>query len=143
MKLARDFETRFSKRGWHSMSAKDHESKFLTALNQLEEFLGLDMNAKVVQTAVIQAFEYTYELAWRTLRDRAVPEGLDAWTPKKAFKAGIGLRLVPADEEALWLDMLEDRNVTIHTYDEELAARILEALQSRYLPALQRFARRL
>ncbi|RYG45371.1 DUF86 domain-containing protein [bacterium] len=122
------------------MRSKDNASKFLAALNQLEEFLALDMSTKVVQTAVIQAFEYTYESAWRALRDRANPEGLDAWTPKKAFKAGVQLRLIPPEEETVWLDMVEDRNVTVHTYDEELAARILAALQTRYFPAFQRLA---
>jgi nucleotidyltransferase substrate binding protein (TIGR01987 family) len=78
--------------------------------------------------AAIQRFEFTFELAWKTLMHAARAEGLECASPRQALRAALTLGWIVDD--MLWLDMLEDRNRTTHTYEEATA----EAIHSR-LPA--------
>jgi len=88
----------------------------------------------VSRDAAIQRFEFCFELAWKTIQERARKEGLDCQSPKGCFKLAFKNRWI-ADENG-WLAMLEDRNRTAHTYDEELAKEVSRRLP-RYLPLLE------
>jgi nucleotidyltransferase substrate binding protein (TIGR01987 family) len=91
---------------------------------------------------LIQAFEFTHELAWKTLKDflqaRAV-SGLygSKDTTREAFSQGL-----IADGE-LWMEMIRHRNLSTHTYDEATVNEIVSAASLRYLPAFQVLARQL
>jgi nucleotidyltransferase substrate binding protein (TIGR01987 family) len=85
--------------------------------------------------ATIQRFEFTFELCWKFLKDFFSEKGISLNYPKEviqeAFKSGV------VDDENLWLQMLEDRNMTSHTYDEELANEIFERIKV-YTPEIRR-----
>ncbi|MDN3526631.1 nucleotidyltransferase substrate binding protein [Halomonas sabkhae] len=79
----------------------------------------------------IQAFEFTYELAWNLLRDYLAWQGAELIsgsrdTIREAFKLGL------ISDGHAWMAMLQDRNRTVHTYNEATANEILEHLGSRY-----------
>lgn len=79
----------------------------------------------------IQAFEFTYELAWNLLRDYLVWQGEanlsgSRDTIREAFK-----RELIHDGHA-WMAMLQDRNRTVHTYNEATANELIDHLQHRY-----------
>lgn len=82
--------------------------------------------------AVIQRFEFTYELAWKTLSEILREHGivLDILSPKTVFKAAYGAGYIK--NEALWLKIIEDRNSMSHTYDEETATQIAIEICNRY-----------
>lgn len=84
--------------------------------------------------ATIQRFEFTFELFWKTLKVFLYDQGLEANYPKEvlqeSYKAGI------FNDEQMWLRMLKDRNLTSHTYDEDLADEIFERIQG-YVPLLR------
>lgn len=86
------------------------------------------------RAGVIQAFEATFEATWKLLKHAAEREGLDAESPKRALIAGHKLGHVK--DETLWLEMLQDRNLTSHVYHSELADRIFGAINTRYAAAL-------
>ncbi len=86
------------------------------------------------RVGVIHAFEFTFEATWKLLKHVAEREGLDAESPKRALIAGHKLGHVR--DEGLWLEMLQDRDLTSHVYHSELADRIYPAINTRYAAAL-------
>jgi nucleotidyltransferase substrate binding protein (TIGR01987 family) len=87
----------------------------------------------VSRDAAIQRFEFCFELAWKAIQERALEEGLDCQSPKGCLKVAFKTSWI--DDEQGWLAMLDDRNQTSHTYDEDLAKAVYRRL-SNYLPLL-------
>jgi len=122
------------------MSAKDIRwiqrfNHFLKALVQLREAVELSRQrplSKLEQQGLIQAFEFTHELAWNTLKDFLESRGVQNLygskdATRKAFETGL------LENGAVWMDMVQSRNLTSHTYDEAIAARIAAAICDTYL----------
>jgi nucleotidyltransferase substrate binding protein (TIGR01987 family) len=90
---------------------------------------------------LIQAFEFTHELAWNTLKDFLESRGetgiygsKDA--TRKAFAAGL------IEDGDTWMDMIQNRNRSSHTYNEAIAESIAEAVKSDYFGAFAKFEQR-
>lgn len=127
---------------------REKYSKFCLAVDRLAEAVsacdrGLPaLSQDILRDAVIQRFEFSAELAWKTLRDYLLEEGVSVpGTPKgvvrEAFAAGV------VDNEALWCDLLTDRNRTSHTYNEQTARDIFARICTDYLYVLQALAEKL
>lgn len=119
-----------------------HLQNFSKAQAQLDETMAL-MQArslsKLERLGVIQAFEYTYELGWNTLKDYLVWQGIPGIVGSRdAIREGFSKGLL-ADGQG-WMDMLIDRNRTLHTYNEEIAESILQNIQQRHHPLLKALA---
>jgi nucleotidyltransferase substrate binding protein (TIGR01987 family) len=95
-----------------------------SALNQLEK------------EGVVQRFEYTLELAWKTLKDYLEESGivLNAITPRQVIKDAYAARIL--DDGQTWIDMIDHRNLLSHTYDPVNFEEAVEAIHDRYLTAL-------
>jgi nucleotidyltransferase substrate binding protein (TIGR01987 family) len=113
------------------------KSNFLKAHDKLLAFLAHDTSDELVRTAVILAFQFTFETAWRVLRAAADADGVPAPSPRLALQSGITLGFLNPDDESAWLDMLADRNLAAHTYNEDLAIQILARITSRYAPPFE------
>jgi nucleotidyltransferase substrate binding protein (TIGR01987 family) len=120
-------------------------TNYKRALNNLTGAVQLSAQRPLTdleRQGLIQAFEFTHELAWKTLKDflqaRAV-SGLygSKDTTREAFSQGL-----IADGE-LWMEMIRHRNLSTHTYDEATVNEIVSAASRRYLPAFQVLARQL
>lgn len=72
--------------------------------------------------ATIQRFEFTIELFWKLLKRLLYAKGVEAQFPKDVLRSAYQGKLI--NNEKMWLAMLNDRNQTSHTYDEELADEI-------------------
>ena len=85
---------------------------------------------------VIQRFEYTFELAWKTVKDFLEEGGLtiSPVTPREVLKQGFAAKVL--NEGQVWIDMLGHRNLLSHTYDFAVFEQAVEAIAARYLPAL-------
>ena len=83
---------------------------------------------------VIQRFEFTFELLWKTLRLFLRDKGLDAKSPKDSLKEAFRMGWIK-DEET-FSQMLEDRNLTSHFYKEEKAKEIFIRIKDKYVAAL-------
>jgi len=104
------------------------------ALKQLVAFLAVPAVSDRDRAGVIQAFEFTFEATWKLLKHLAEAEGVVAESPKRALIAAHKMGIVK--DEALWLDMLRDRNLSSHVYHVDLAERIFVAVRDRYAAAL-------
>lgn len=84
-----------------------------------------------------QRFEFTFELAWKTLKDYLEDGGLviEPITPRNVIKEAFAAKLI-TDGQA-WIDMMLDRNRLSHVYDETALVEVLQTLVSRYLPVLE------
>ena len=84
---------------------------------------------------VIQRFEFTSEQLWKALKAILQYHGVECFSPrdciKKAFRYGL------IDDDEILLDMLEDRNLSSHTYDEATAREIFERIKKFYIKALE------
>jgi nucleotidyltransferase substrate binding protein (TIGR01987 family) len=87
-----------------------------------------------VRDSAIQRFEFTFELLWKALKTYAVDAGLESYSPRESLRCGFQLGLIANDP--LWFQMLEDRNLTSHTYNEATAEAIYSRL-GKYLPAIR------
>ncbi|MBM7583179.1 nucleotidyltransferase substrate binding protein (TIGR01987 family) [Caldicoprobacter guelmensis] len=110
---------------------------FSEALNRLKEALERDQSDDIVLDAVIQRFEFTYELSWKLIKAYMSYSGIaDVKTPRQAFKEAFAAGLI--EEGDVWLGMLDDRNVTSHTYDQNTARCVYEKVKNRYYPAMSK-----
>ena len=77
--------------------------------------------------SAIKRFELTFELAWKCLKDFLGGKGIVCRSPRDCFEQGFSLGLIADDPS--WLKMLEDRNLSVHTYNEKLAEDIYGRLK--------------
>ncbi|MGE4273641.1 MAG: nucleotidyltransferase substrate binding protein [Desulfitobacterium sp.] len=89
----------------------------------------------LMRDGLIQRFEFTFELAWKTLKEVFEDEGLLGLnSPKRILREAFASEII-TDEE-LWLSMLEDRNSRAHLYNEKIAVRICSDIKVKYVLAL-------
>lgn len=99
------------------------QSKLANALKRLEEIKDapIDVDNFIIDAA-IQRFEFTFELFWKWLKLILLEQGIAVYFPKEVFKEAYKAHMI--DDEAIWLQMLNDRNLTSHTYNQDLALSI-------------------
>lgn len=116
--------------------------KALAKLGQVAEFGSIDELSELEIEGLIQRFEYTYELAWKTLQDFLRSKGyIDLAGPNsvltQAFQDGYII-----DGEA-WKRMKKSRELTSHTYDSDTAEELAEAIFDSYFDLLKQLENRL
>jgi len=91
---------------------------------------------------LIQAFEFTHELAWNTLKDFLTARGSSEklYGSRDATRAAFAAELIE-DGEA-WMMMIEHRNESSHTYNDNVALKIMDAVLTRYVLAFETFQTR-
>lgn len=111
-------------------------TNFQNALTRLiEGIVKYDETNDLIRDGLIQRFEFTFELAWKTLKSVFEDEGLIGLnSPKTVFREAFAAGLIENDE--LWLSMLNDRNSTAHIYSERLAIEICNKIRQTYAAAL-------
>lgn len=99
-------------------------------LTRLNESLQFDLSQPLVVDACIQRFEFCIELTWKTLKKCLAIEGIEANTPRECIQQAYSIHWI--NDESAWLSMLKDRNLTFHTYKEDLALEIYHRLPLHY-----------
>lgn len=112
----------------------DNFQRALRRLTQAVDLMRERPLSPLEEQGLIQGFEFTHELAWNVLKDYLELEGIQGLvgsrsTVREAFKRGL-----VGDGEA-WMDMIESRNLSIHTYNQDVASSIVNAVRDRYYPA--------
>ena len=107
--------------GLHNFSnALDRFTSVIDRKTQFEE----DGFGDVFLDLIVKRFEFTYEMAWKALKRYLEFLGLDAKSPRMVFKEAFAQQIIT--DEAIWLDMIEQRHLTSHVYDEQEIADILD-----------------
>lgn len=103
---------------------KQRFQNFEAAYLQLQRFIHKGELNEFEEQGLIKCFEYTYELAWNLLKDYLVYQGIVGITGSRdAIRQAFALGIIEQGEE--WMQMIDDRIRTVHTYNEE-AAKVLE-----------------
>ena len=101
------------------------------AATQLDRGLAIDLPSEIEMQGIIQSFEFTFELAWKTLKDYMEALGTDTHLPRETIKSAFHAGLINNGE--IWLDMLDKRNLLAHTYDEKLAETAYQLIRDTYV----------
>ena len=109
-------------------------SNYKKALQQLGEAVALSEQRELSdleKQGLIQAFEFTHELAWTTLKNFLEHKGQkDIYGSKDASRKAFQLGIIEDGEG--WMDMVQSRNKTSHTYNKETAEEIVTAVTTSY-----------
>ena len=111
---------------------KEKFEDFCRAIARLDEALKSEPT-ELNCDASIQRFEFTYELAWKTLKKFLDQKGIKALNPLDCIKGAFQQGWIHEAGEQLWLDMIKDRNTTTHIYSEELAKKTYDKIKHHYL----------
>lgn len=121
---------------------KQRFANYQKALSQLKKFIDKGELSELEEQGLIKAFEYTYELAWITLKDFLEYRGqTDIYGSRDAIRKAFQLSLI--DDGENWMDMLKSRNRTSHTYNKETAEEICQAIVDVYFSLFQQFETRM
>ena len=118
---------------------KQRFAHFERALTSLQSALepGAKALSALEREGVVQRFEYTFELAWKTLKDYLGQEGVSVLptSAQQVFKAAVQSNII--DDEQIWVSMLDHVTFLAHTYEAIRFEQAVDAIADRYLPALQ------
>ncbi len=116
---------------------------FKKANTALHHALSTSPRNGIIVSAIVKNFEFTFELSWKAMEGLLSHHGIPTATPRQAAPEAYRKGFI--DSEAVRLAMIEDRNLTVHTYDESFALEMAQRFESDYLPLfnlfLQRFVR--
>ncbi len=106
-------------------------SNYKKSVQRLTEFIDkVDLN-QMEEQGLIKAFEYNYELAWKTIKNFYEEQGeTGIQGPRDAFRIAFNRGTISDGE--LWMQMIVDRNNTSHSYNEETAKEIIENIRENY-----------
>jgi nucleotidyltransferase substrate binding protein (TIGR01987 family) len=103
------------------------------------------LGSEIERDAAIQRFEFCFEATWKAAQAYLrASEGVEVGSPKAAIRSSLEVGLLSEPDSRLALAMTDDRNLTVHTYNEELARRIAAelggyaALLGRWIEAMRR-----
>lgn len=108
---------------------------FQRAFLQLERGVKIVAPNEIEVQGIIQSFEFTFELAWKTLKDFLEAQGVQCAFPREVFKQAFQAGILPNGE--VWLEMLGKRNLLAHTYDENLAQEAFQLITREYYPLMR------
>jgi nucleotidyltransferase substrate binding protein (TIGR01987 family) len=124
---------------------KQRLANYRRALVQLNAAVDLARTrelSELERQGLIQSFEFTHELAWNVMKDFFTHQGNTAImgsrdAVREAFSKGL------IDDGEGWMEMIQSRNRTAHTYQESVAAEIASQVQTHYQALFQRFLERM
>jgi nucleotidyltransferase substrate binding protein (TIGR01987 family) len=107
---------------------------YKNALSQLSDAMLIQSERNLnplEEQGLIQAFEYTHELAWKTMKDFILSRGnTEIYGPRDATRESFQLGLIENGEA--WMDMIKSRNKSTHTYNKEIAGEIINLIVNSY-----------
>ncbi len=120
---------------------KQRFQNFERAFLFLQEALKEPDATELERAGTIQAFEFTSELGWKTLKDFLEAKQVAVSFPRDIIKEAFSYHLIEDGET--WMDMLDKRNLMSHTYDEEKSALAYSLIRNNYFKALSQLHERL
>lgn len=121
---------------------KQRLQNFKKAFIHLEKAVMTPELNELERQGLIKAFEFTYELAWTTLKDYLVEMGYtELIGSKDTFRQAFQVGLISDGE--IWMEMVKSRNLTSHTYNQDTAETIEVDVISTYYPLIKQLLTKL
>lgn len=121
----------------------DDLTNFEKTLIQLKKFTALPIQNDRDKAGILQAFKYTFEQCWKSIQKKAGHEGSQVASPKKAFMFAFQNNWIDKKNEHIWLKMIKDRNLTSHTYREDVASEVLQNIIKFYIPGFEQLVEKM
>ena len=102
----------------------------LSNLSETIDCIQKEGSSKIYTMALVQAFEMTFELGWKTLKDYLEYSGIMVNTPRDSIKEAFKMNFI--NDGQGWIEMMEARNKTVHTYKEEFAKGLCNDILTNY-----------
>lgn len=115
---------------------KQRFENFNKSYTLLKKYSSGPIVTELEKAGIIQFFEMTFELGWKVLKDYLESEGYIVKSPRETIKQAFQVGII--ENGHVWIDALSNRNLTTHTYDEELANKMTQEIIKIYLPELER-----
>jgi nucleotidyltransferase substrate binding protein (TIGR01987 family) len=113
---------------------KQRFQNFERAFLQLQGAVSKSKLSTLEQAGMIQFYAFTFELAWKTMKDYLIDHQVSVKFPRDTIKEAFHYQLV--EDGDVWMDMLEKRNLMSHTYDEELSKLAIDLIRHSYFEAI-------
>lgn len=110
-------------------------NNFKPAVEFLEKALAVKRRTDIERAAIIQAFEVSFELAWKLLKDYLEHQGFKPTAPREVIKQAYQAEIIASGD--VWLKALEARNNAAHIYDEAMSRNIVSAIENQYFKELK------
>ena len=117
---------------------KHRLNNFGMALSQLDEACAKEAYTNLEQAGLVHTFGFSFEMAWKTLKDLLYYEGVHLVSPRKVIKASFEFGYINQEDCEVFLEALIQRNVLSHNYDEVRSIEVVHLIKEVYHPILQR-----
>lgn len=115
-------------------SYKNHKKAYL----KLKEFIDTDNGSEKDRAAIIHAYEYTFELWWKSLQKYLqYSEMVTEFGPRDTIRTSFQYGIIEEGQD--YMDLLRDRNLIAHTYKENIAIEIYERIINKHINTLSKF----
>lgn len=111
---------------------------FGRAMAQLEAACDQEDYSDLERAGLVQVFEFSFELAWKTLKDLLFYEGYDVKSPRATIRTSFEQEYISEDDAELFLEALDKRNILSDTYQLEKAVEAEGLIREQYCPLLSR-----
>lgn len=111
-------------------------ANYQKSLSHLKMTVEKESLNEIEKAGLIQFFEVGFELAWKVMKDYLVAEGYDVKSPRESIKQAFQYGLI--DDGTLWLEALEKRNLSAHTYDESILDELETLIVHSYYPMMEK-----
>ncbi len=120
---------------------KERFQNFEKSYKLLEKYINKENKNELEKAGIIHFFEMTFELSWKVLKDYLESIGYIVNSPRAAIKQSFQIELI--DEGHIWMNALQDRNLTTHTYNSEIAEKMFKDISEQYFPQLKKLYEKL
>lgn len=127
----------------HARDPNDNLRKFRRTFETLQRFTSQPVVDDLARAGVVKAFEFTFELAWKSVQEWVIASGFPERGPKASLRTAFRGELIGEEEERLLQAMMNDRNLSAQTYRGDEIERIANAVVQEYLAAFESLLARL
>jgi len=114
---------------------------FRRALAALDRSVAAPVTEPRDLSGIVKDFELLYELSWKTLKKVLEEAGHSPGTAREVYEVAYETGFI--QDESGWIEMIDDRNRTVHTYNEGFARELAGRIRDRYLPLFQALSEKL
>jgi len=105
------------------------------ACARLESACAQEEYSTLELAGLVQTYQFTFELCWKTLKDLLTFEGYEVNSPRETIRKAFELSLI--DDAERWFDALDRRNILSHVYDESMAKQAMYSIKNDFTPMLR------
>lgn len=117
------------------LRSKQRFQNFEKAYSTFSSILDIKNPNEAERMGLIQAFEIIFELSWKLLKDYLTEQGHIIKSPREAIKQAYQNEIIK--DGHTWLNALENRNETVHTYNETIAKEVDTKIRKEYAPSIK------